>query len=59
MHIIMGVTAELMGKINPQYANMLVATATQSGNVFWIKDKDGKPTVPYMKVEELDNSAFL
>lgn len=58
MHIIMGDTIELMGTINEQYTTELLNTATQTNNIFWLKDGDGKPTTPYLKVDELDVERF-
>jgi protein gp37 len=41
-----------------EYVNELVNTATQKENIFWLKDGDGKPTTPYLKLEELDVERF-
>jgi hypothetical protein len=58
MYIIMGHTIELMATINEEYVNELVNTATQKENIFWLKDGDGKPTTPYLKLEEFDVERF-
>jgi hypothetical protein len=58
MYIIMGHTIEFMANMNEEYVNELVNTATQTDNIFWLKDADGKPTTPYLKVDELDVERF-
>lgn len=58
MYIIMGDTIELMGTINEEYVTELVNKATQTDNIFWLKDVNGKPTTPYLKVDELDVERF-
>lgn len=58
MYIIMGDTIELMASMDEGYVKELVDTATQNGRIFWLKDGDGKPTTPYLKVDELDVERF-
>lgn len=58
MYIIMGDTIELMASMDEGYVKELVDTATQTENIFWLTDGDGKPTTPYLKVDELDVERF-
>jgi hypothetical protein len=58
MYTIMGVTVELMSSINKEYTDELVNTANEYGNILWLMDENGKPTTPYLKVDEIDMKKF-
>jgi len=58
MMILMNDTVQYMLQLNPKYATEIINTAQDSGNVFMIMGKDGKPSGAYIKVDDIDMEKF-
>jgi len=58
MMVLMNDTIQYMLQLNPQYTTEIINTAQDSGNVFMIMEKDGKPSNAYIKVDDIDMEKF-
>lgn len=58
MMVLMNDTIQYMLKLNPTYTTEIINTAQDSGNVFMIMGKDGKPSNAYIKVDDIDMEKF-
>lgn len=58
MMILMNDTIQYMLQCNPTYTTEIINTAQDSGNVFMIMGKDGKPSGAYIKVDDIDMEKF-
>ena len=58
MMVLMNDTIQYMLQLNPTYTTEIINTAQDSGNVFMIMGKDGKPSGAYIKVDDLDMEKF-
>jgi hypothetical protein len=58
MMVLMNDTIQYMLKLNPTYTTEIINTAQDSGNVFMIMGKDGKPSGAYIKVDDIDMEKF-
>ena len=58
MTVLMNDTIQYMLELNPTYTTEIINTAQDSGNVFMIMGKDGKPSGAYIKVDDIDMEKF-
>ena len=58
MMVLMNDTIQYMLQLNPTYTTEIINTAQESGNVFMIMGKDGKPSGAYIKVDDIDMEKF-
>ena len=58
MMVLMNDTIQYMLQLNPTYTTEIINTAQDSGNVFMIMGKDGKPSNAYIKVDDIDMEKF-
>lgn len=58
MMVLMNDTIQYMLELNPQYTTEIINNAQESGNVFMIMGKDGKPSGAYIKVDDIDMKKF-
>jgi hypothetical protein len=58
MMVLMNDTIQYMLQLNPTYTTEIINTAQDSGNVFMIMGKDGKPSGAYIKVDDIDMEKF-
>jgi hypothetical protein len=58
MMVLMNDTIQYMLELNPTYTTEIINTAQDSGNVFMIMGKDGKPSGAYIKVDDIDMEKF-
>lgn len=55
MFIVIKNTLELFNQINAQATQQLI---DQVGKLNWATSKEGPPTIPYIKLEELNSELF-
>jgi hypothetical protein len=59
MQVIMGDTLNLIGEINPEFAQEIFAAAQKNGTIHTVLDKDGKsPKYFYLDIENIDMKKF-
>ena len=59
MHVIMGDTLNLIGQLNPEFAQEIFEDAQKNGTIHTILDKDGKsPKYFYLEIENIDMVKF-
>jgi len=59
MHVIMGDTLNLIGQLNPEFAQEIFEDAQKNGTIHTILDKDGKsPKYFYLDIENIDMVKF-
>jgi hypothetical protein len=59
MHVIMGDTLNLIGQLNPEFAQEIFEDAQKNGTIHTILDKDGKsPKYFYLDMENIDMVKF-
>jgi len=59
MQVIMGDTLNLIGQLNPEFAQEIFENAQKDGTIHTILDKDGKsPKYFYLDIENIDMKKF-
>jgi hypothetical protein len=59
MQVIMGDTLNLIGQLNPEFAQEIYGDAEKNGTIHTILDKDGKsPKYFYLDIENIDMKKF-
>jgi len=59
MHVIMGDTLNLIGQLNPEFAQEIFEAAQKNCTIHTILDKDGKsPKYFYLDIENIDMVKF-
>jgi hypothetical protein len=59
MQVIMGDTLNLIGQLNPEFAQEIYGDAEKNGTIHAILDKDGKsPKYFYLDIENIDMKKF-
>jgi hypothetical protein len=59
MQVIMGDTLNLIGQLNPEFAQEIFQDAQKNGTIHTILDKDGKsPKYFYLDMENIDMVKF-
>ena len=59
MHVIMGDTLNLIGQLNPEFAQEIFQDAQKNGTIHTILEKDGKsPKYFYLDIENIDMVKF-
>jgi hypothetical protein len=59
MHVIMGDTLNLIGQLNPEFAQEIFGDAQKNGTIHTILEKDGKsPKYFYLDMENIDMVKF-
>jgi len=59
MQVIMGDTLNLIGQINPEFAQEIFQDAEKNGTIHTVLDKDGKsPKYFYLDIENIDMKKF-
>jgi hypothetical protein len=59
MHVIMGDTLNLIGQLNPEFAQEIFEDAQKNGTIHTILDKDGKsPKYFYLDIDNIDMVKF-
>jgi hypothetical protein len=59
MQVIMGDTLNLIGQLNPEFAQEIFEDAQKDGTIHTILDKDGKsPKYFYLDIENIDMKKF-
>lgn len=59
MHVIMGDTLNLIGQLNPEFAQEIFEDAQKNGTIHTILEKDGKsPKYFYLDIENIDMVKF-
>jgi hypothetical protein len=59
MQVIMGDTLNLIGQLNPEFAQEIYGDAEKNGTIHTILDKDGKsPKYFYIDIENIDMKKF-
>ena len=59
MHVIMGDTLNLIGQLNPEFAQEIFENAQKNGTIHTILEKDGKsPKYFYLDIENIDMVKF-
>ncbi len=59
MHVIMGDTLNLIGQLNPEFAQEIFENAQKNGTIHTILQKDGKsPKYFYLDIDNIDMVKF-
>jgi hypothetical protein len=59
MQVIMGDTLNLIGQLNPEFAQEIYGDAEKNGTIHTILNKDGKsPKYFYLDIENIDMKKF-